>query len=89
MGQYMTKGTIWLYRSNQTYDASAKYLTLFFMFFTLNLGDIFFLFSSLAYCVRDESCTGKLALISPKSPKFVAQSFVYIYEEFAIKGMQP
>ena len=38
----------------------------------------------LSKCDRDESCTGKLALISPKGPKFV-----YIDEEFGINGIQP
>ena len=38
--------------------------------------------------VHDESCTGKLASISPKSPKFVAHLFVYIYEGYAINGIQ-
>ena len=39
---------------------------------------------------RDESCTGKLAPISSKGPKFVAQTdffFVYTDEEFAINGI--
>ena len=59
------------------------------MFFTLIFGDNF-LFSMLAKCDLDESCTGKLAPISPKGPKFVAQTdFLYIDEEFAIYGIQP
>ena len=48
--------------------------TLVLMFFTLIFGDNFFLFSSLAKCDRDESCTGKLASISPKGSKLVVQS---------------
>ena len=51
----------------------ASHLTLVFMFFTLIFGD-YFLFSRLAKCGRDESCTGKLAPISPKGPKFVGQT---------------
>ena len=44
----------------------------------------------LAKCDRDETCTGKLAPISPKSPKFVAQTdFCVLGEEFAINGIQP
>ena len=35
---------------------------------------ITFLFSMLAKCDRDESCTGKLAPIFPKGPKCVAQT---------------
>ena len=52
------------------------------MCFTLIFGD--------KKCDRDESCSGKLAPISPKGPKFVTQSdFVYRDEEFAINGIQP
>ena len=51
--------------------------------------DNFFLFSMFAKCDRDESCTGKLAPIPPKGPKFVAQIFVYIDEQFVINGIQP
>ena len=36
-------------------------------------GDTFFIFN-VAKCDREESCTGKLAPISPKGPKFVAQT---------------
>ena len=44
----------------------------------------------LAKSDRDESCTGKLAPISPKGPKFVAQTdFCVKDEEFAINGIQP
>ena len=44
----------------------------------------------LAKCDRDESCTGKLAPISPKGPKFVAQTDICaIDEEFAINGIHP
>ena len=43
------------------------------MFFTLIFGDNFFI-SILAKGDRDESCTRKLAPISPKGTKFVAQS---------------
>ena len=40
---------------------------------------IFFIFSMLAKCDRNESCTGKLAPISPKGPKVVTQTdFVYM-----------
>ena len=42
----------------------------------------------LAKCDCDESCTGKLAPISPRGPKFVVQ-IEYIDEEFAINGIQP
>ena len=38
----------------------------------------------LAKCDPDESCIGKLVPISTKGPKI----FVYIVEEFAIKGIQ-
>ena len=44
-----------------------------FYVFHIDLRDNFFLFSMLAKRDRDESCTGKLAPISPKGPKFVAQ----------------
>ena len=51
---------------------------------------IIFLFSMLANCDRDESCTGKLALFSPKGPSlWRKQIFVYIDEEFVIYGFQP
>ena len=47
------------------------------MFFTLILAVFFF--SMLAKCDRDESCTGKLAPISPKGTKFVAQTEFYVH----------
>ena len=43
------------------------------MFFTLIFGDNFLLLI-LAYCVRDESCREKLASISPRGQKFLAQT---------------
>ena len=43
------------------------------MFFTLIFG-YNFLFLILAKCDGDESCTGKLAPISPKGLKFVVQT---------------
>ena len=43
------------------------------MFITLIFGDNS-LISMLAKCERDERCTGKLAAISPKGPKFVVQT---------------
>ena len=46
-----------------------------------------------AKCGRDESCTGKLRPISPKGPKFVAQTDFCVHtgvdEEFVINGIQP
>ena len=44
------------------------------MFFPLIFGDNFFLFSMRAKFDHDESCTGKLAPISPKGQEFVAQT---------------
>ena len=38
-----------------------------------------FLFSILTNCVRHESWAGKLAPISPKSPKFVAQTDLCVH----------
>ena len=49
-----------------------KKKTRFFMFFTLIFGDNFLLLA--INCVRDESCREKLAPISPRDPKFVAQT---------------
>ena len=46
----------------------------------------------LAKCDRGESCTGKLAPISQKGPKFVAQTDFCVHrtdEEFVINGIQP
>ena len=44
----------------------------------------------LAKCDCDESCTGKLAPISPKGPYlWCKQIFGFIDEEFAINGIQP
>ena len=64
-----------------------------FMLFTLIFGDNFFYFIILANCAIDESCTEKLAPISPKGPKFVVQAVFLctacIDEEFATNGIQP
>ena len=58
---------------------------IFLMFFTLIFGDTFFLLIILANCVQDESCGEKLAPISPRGPKFVAQTdFVCIDEDLTI-----
>ena len=52
---------------------------------TMFFSAITFLFSILAKYDRDEGCTGKLAPISPKGPKFVVQTdFLYIDEKLAI-----
>ena len=51
-----------------------KALNSSFYVFHIDFRRQLFLFSMLAKCDRDESCTGKLAPISPKGPKFVAQT---------------
>ena len=71
-------------------QVSKNRLNFSFYVFHIDFGDNFFLFSMLAKCDRGESCTGKLAPISPKGPKLVAKTeFVYIDEGFAINGFQP
>ena len=51
----------------------------YFLCFSHFFSSIAILFSILANCVRDESCTGKLAPIYPKSLKFVAQTDFCVY----------
>ena len=54
------------------------------MFLELIFFDNFFLFSIVAKCVSAESCSGDLMPTSPKGPKFEAQIFVCIDEDFVI-----
>ena len=46
--------------------------------FTLIFGNNFFI-NNLENCVRDESCGEKIAPISQRGPKFVAQTDFYVH----------
>ena len=55
------------------------YTKLDFYVFHIDFSDIFFLLIILANCVRDESCGEKIAPISPRGRKFVAQTVFCIH----------